>query len=394
LMTTKGYAAPDVEHTFARARALCQVMGDTPQRFPVLSGLFAFYLVKGDLVTAHDLAEQCLQLAETVQDSAFLIESHRMLSNVFHFTGDPAAAVRHADCALALYDPHQHRTLAFMFGQDPAVVCHIFAAANLRVLGYPVQALQRNQEALIYARELEHANSLGLALAFASTLQGFLKNWTETLILAEEAMMLANEQGLVFWGTVGASNRGWALIGLGQYEEGLAFMQKGLAAYWATGAELARVGNLSVLAEGYGHAGRIAEGLQMIAEALSLADKNEGHAWKSELYRIKGDLLLQQSQASIGQVSSQSQAGQEQPEDTDPQVAAEACFLKAIELAQHQQAKMNELRATVGLARLWQLQGKHHAAHNMLSSIYNWFTEGFDTADLQEAKVMLEKLSH
>ena len=294
LMTTKGYAAPDVEHTFARARALCQTIGDPPQRVPVLSGLFAFYLVKGDLVTARDLAEQCLQLAETVQDSALLIESHRMLSNVFHFAGDLASAVHHADCALALYDPHQHRTLAFMFGQDPAVVCHIFAAANLRVLGYPVQALQRTQEAVIYARELGHANSLGLALAFASTLQGFLKNWTETLTLAEEAMTLANEQGLVFWGTVGTSNRGWALIGIGQYEEGLALMQKGFATYGATGADLARAGNLCVLAEGYGHAGRIVEGLQVIAEALSLADKNEGHAWKSEFYRVKGDLLLAQ----------------------------------------------------------------------------------------------------
>ncbi|NOT53980.1 MAG: AAA family ATPase, partial [Deltaproteobacteria bacterium] len=272
LMTTKGYAAPDVEQTFARARALCQTVGDAPRRFSVLSGLFAFYLVKGDLVTARDLAEQCLRLAEDVRDVALLIEAHRMLCNIFHFMGEPTAVVRHADSALALYDRHQHRTLAFLFGQDPAVVCHSFAAMNLRVLGYSAQAIERNQAAVNYARELAHANSLGLALAFASTLYGFMRNWTETLAFAEEAIALAHEQRLVFWGTIGALNRGRALVGLGRYDEGLALLQEGITAYGATGADLASAGNLCVLAENYGNAGRAAEGLRLIAESLALVE--------------------------------------------------------------------------------------------------------------------------
>jgi adenylate cyclase len=321
-----------------------------------------------------------------------------MLCNVFYFVGEPAAAVYHADCALVLYDPHQHRTLAFMFGQDPAVVCHTFAAANLRVLGYPTQALQRSQKAVTYARELAHANSLGLALAFAAGLQGSLRNWAETLVWAEEAMTLANEQGLVFWEAFGTLNRGWALIGLERSEEGIALMRQGMTAAQATGATLSQSSTLFALAESCCSSGRIEAGLDLIAQGFIMVERNGEHAWESELYRVKGDLLLAQEgkrQKSKGK-RQKSKMTSPQPLTPSPkaEAEAEACFLKAIEVAQRQQAKMHELRATISLARLWQLQGKHQAAHSTLSSIYHWFTEGFDTADLQEAKALLEKLSH
>jgi predicted ATPase len=329
-----------------------------------------------------------------VQDTGLLIESHRMLCNVFYFVGEPAAAVHHADCTLALYDPQQHRSLAFVFGQDPAVVCDSFAAVNLRILGYPTQALQRSQRAITYARELGHANSLGLALAFAAGLQGNLKNWAETLRLAEEAITLASEQGLVFWGAVGTLNHGWALIGFGSAEEGIALMRKGMAAVQATGSTLSHSWNLFALAQGCGH---IEEGLELIGQGLLMVERSGERAWESELYRVKGDLLLQQFRVSSFEFRvSDPQVSSLQSPVSEERVLreVEACFLKAIEIARRQEAKMHELRATMSLARLWQQQGKHHEACSMLSAIYNWFTEGFDTVDLQEAKTLIEELSH
>jgi class 3 adenylate cyclase/predicted ATPase len=387
LMMTKGYAAPEVEQTFARAWKLCHSIGETPQLFPALSGLFAFYLVTGDLATARDLAEQCLQLAEKARDAALLIEAHRMLANVLLFFGEPATALIHTERALALYDRQQHRTLAFVSGQDPAVVCLSFTAWGLQLLGYPNQAAQRSEEAVVWARELGHANSLGFALALAARSRGYIKDWEGMRTRAEETIALANEQGLVFWEALCTLYQGWALSGLGQYEEGLTLMRRGIAAYWATGAMIARSGNLYVLAEGCGQVGQIEEGLQLIAEGFTMVKRNGEHAWESELYRVKGDLLLQQQ---FQVPSSKFQVENPQSAIRNPQLEAEACFLKAIEIAQHQQEKLYEMRTLLSLVKLWHRQGKTREAYQRLSELYQWFTEGFETADLQEARMLLD----
>jgi predicted ATPase len=394
LMMTKGYAAPDVEQTFARAWKLCQSLGETPQLFPALSGLFAFYLVAGDLATARDLAEQCLQLAEKDRDAALLIESHRMLANVLLFVGEPTTALVHTERALALYDRQQHRALAFVSGQDPAVVCLSFTAWGLQLLGYSDRAAQCSEEAVAWAQELGHANSLGFALALAARSRGYLRDWEGMRTRAEVVIALANEQGLVFWDALSTLYRGWALSGLGQHEEGLTLMRRGLATYWATGAMIARSGNLYVLAEGCGRVGQIEEGLQLIAEGFTMVKRNGERAWESELYRVKGDLLLAQeskNQKSNGK-SQKSTPPNPKSQILDPQSEAEACFLKAIEIAQRQQGKLYELRALLSLVKLWRQQGRTREAHQQLSELYQWFTEGFDTADLQEAKALLEEL--
>jgi len=159
--------------------------------------------------------------------------------------------------------------------------------------------------------------------------------------------------------------------------------------------------SFALLAEICGHSGQVEEGLQVLAETLAMVDKIGERLYEAELYRLKGTLTLQ-SKASLGPVSGKSQASQNKSEDTSPQpltpstqaeAEAEACFLKAIEIARHQQAKSLELRAATGLARLWQQQGKQKEAHELLSAIYGWFTEGFDTKDLQEAKALLEELT-
>jgi predicted ATPase len=212
---------------------------------------------------------------------------------------------------------------------------------------------------------------------------------------------LCSEQGFPYWLATGTILRGWALAEQGQGEEGIAQMRQGLTASRATGAEVNRPYYLALLAEAYGKAGQAEEGLTVLAEALTLVDKTGERMYEAELYRLKGTLTLQ-SKASLGQVSGKSQASQEQFGDTDPrpltpdppaEAEAEACFHKAIEIARKQQAKSLELRATVSLSRLWQQQGKTTEARELLAPVYNWFTEGFDTKDLQEAKALLEELS-
>jgi predicted ATPase len=213
-------------------------------------------------------------------------------------------------------------------------------------------------------------------------------------------IVLSREQGFSFWLAQGTLQRGSALVEQG-HEEGVAQMCRGLAAWRATGAEAYGTQFLATLAEGYGKVGQAEEGLAVLAEALAIVDKNGERYYEAELYRLKGTLTLQ-SKTSLGQVSDKSQASQDISEvpniqhltpSTQAEAEAEACFQKAIEIARRQQAKSWELRATMSLARLWQQQGKQHAARNILSEIYDWFTEGFDTADLQEAKALLEELA-
>jgi predicted ATPase len=281
------------------------------------------------------------------------------------------------------------------------------------LLGYPDQAFKRSQEALTLAQELSHPNSLAFALSFAAGLHRLRREGLSTQELAEALIALSTKQGFPHWLAQGAILQGWALAEQGQKEERIAQMRQGLTAYQATGAEWGRPNFLAQLAEAYGKVGQAEEGLSVLAEALALVSKTGERFYEAELYRLKGTLTLQ-SKTSLGPVSGQSKTSPKQEKSrvgiahqnvsiTEAATVggahptgedeAEACFHKAIEIARKQQAKSLELRATVSLARLWQRQGKQHAARNTLSAIYNWFTEGFDTKDLQEAKALLAELT-
>jgi predicted ATPase len=199
---------------------------------------------------------------------------------------------------------------------------------------------------------------------------------------AEAALALATEQGFAVLLAQGTTLRGWALVEQGQREEGIARIGQGLTAYQATGTEAHRPPNLANLAEAYGKVGRVEEGLNALAEALAVVDRTEERYYEAELYRLKGQLTLQKFQVS----------GSKSQVENSPESEAEECFLKAIEIARKQQAKSLELRAVMSLSKLWQQQGKRDEARQMLAEIYNWFTEGFDTADLKEAKALLKEL--
>jgi predicted ATPase len=232
--------------------------------------------------------------------------------------------------------------------------------------------------ALNLAQEVTHLFSLAHALSFTAAVH-LLRGERQALQeRAEEVTALSTEQEFAFFLAFGTILQGWVLAEQGQREEGVALMRQGLDAWSATGAEILRSHFLVLLAEAYGKAGQADEGLAVLTEALTVVDKTGERYYEAELYRLKGELTLK--------------AEGHRPE-SEVTKEAEACFLKATDIARKQQAKSWELRATTSLARLWQQQGKQKEAHGLLSKVYGWFTEGFDTKDLQEAKASLDELA-
>jgi TOMM system kinase/cyclase fusion protein len=381
LVAIKGQASPEVEQAYTRARELCQQVGETPQRFQVLRGLWYVYLHRVELQTARELGEHLLTLAQQVDEPALLLEAHYALGNTLNYLGEFAAAQAHFAQGIALYDPQRHRSHTVRYGQDPGVMCRAYAGVTLWLLGYPDQALQRSHEALTLAQELAHPLNLSYALFFAVWVHHFRREWQLVHERVEATMTLAAEQGFAIQGPGGMIFRGWALTqqspapggGQKQWEEGIAQIQQGLAAWRTTGAKVFQPYGLALLAKAYAQGGRREEGLTLLAEALAVTNDKGERRWEAELCRLKGEILLARS-----------------PEHD---AEAETCFRQALDIASHQEAKSWELRAAMSLSRLWQHQGKRAEAHGLLAPIYGWFTEGFDTTDWQEAKALLEELS-
>jgi predicted ATPase len=249
----------------------------------------------------------------------------------------------------------------------------MLAALTLWLLGYPDQGLASSQASLALAQQLAHPLSLTNALYRAAMLHHLRREASLTQIRAEAAMAIATDQEFPLPLAEATHLRGWALAATGHEGEGIAQIQQGLTAYRATGAAAYRPYYLALLAEASTQVGQTAEGLEALAEALATLAKSRTRWWEAELHRLKGELLLQHAVAQPGE--------------------AAACFQQALAVARRQQAKSLELRAAMSLARLWQGQGKRTEAQQMLAEVYGWFTEGFDTADLQEAKALLAALA-
>jgi predicted ATPase len=373
LLATKGYGAPEVETTYTRARVLCQKVGETPQLFPALWGLWIFYLTRAEHHTAHALGTQLLSLAQHHHAPDLVLEAHAALGVSSLYLGAFAAAQAHLEHGIALYDPQQHREHTFRYGQDPGMFCHSYHAWALWPLGYPIQAVQHMHAALALVPDLAHPFSRAAALHYAARVHQFRREAQLTQETVETSVTLATEQGFAFWATTGTILRGWALSAQGQGAEGIRQMRQGLTAWRATGAAISLPNWLGLLAEAYGRVEQLAEGLPLLEEALVAVHSTGERFYEAELHRLKGELLLLA---------------------TDKEAEAEACFQQALAVARRQQAKSWELRAAVSLARLWHQQGKCAEAHALLAPVYGWFTEGFDTTDLQEAKTLLEELSH
>jgi DNA-binding NtrC family response regulator/predicted ATPase len=373
LMATKGFAAPEVERAYARARELCQQMGETPQLFEALRGLWRFYGVRATFQTTQALGEQLLCLAQRSQDPALLLEAHLALGNGLFWCGELVPARAHLEQVSTLYDPQRHCSHAFRYGLDPGVVGLSYAAQALWLSGYPDQALKQNAKALTLAHQLPHPHTLAHALGFAASFYQFRRETQAVNEHVEAVMALSREQEFAQWLAWGAMLRGWVLVEQGQGAEGMTHMRQGLDAFDNIGAALGRPYWLALLAEAWGRVGQAEEGLRTLAEALDAIHTSGERRWEAEIYRLKGQLLLAPAAAHDDE--------------------ADACFQKALDVARGQQAKSLELRVAVSLSRLWRRQGKQVEARQLLGTVYGWFTEGFATADLQEAQVLLAELS-
>jgi predicted ATPase len=387
LLTVKGYAAPEVEKTVTRARELCQQLGETPQLFPVLFRLWVFYSNRAELQMARELTEQLMRLAQSVQDPYFLSMAHGALGWTLYRLGELNSARTHLEQATTLYDPQKYSRPTV--GTADLRLDYLSCAAwTLWQLGYPDLAFRRSQEAVALAERLSHPYSLAFALGSAAFFHLLRREERLARERAEAVMILTTELGFPFWLAIGTMVQGWALAEQGQVQEGIAQMRQ------------SKMSSLVpyVLAEAYGKVGQVEEGLTVLAEALTVVDKTGARVYEAELYRIKGELSLQSRQARRVGIAHHnvrsSEAGTVGGAYPIREAEAEGCFWKAIEIARKQQAKSLELRAAMSLGRLWQQQGRKKEAHEVLAEIYGWFTEGFDTKDLQEAKALLEELSH
>ncbi|MBI3247616.1 MAG: AAA family ATPase [Deltaproteobacteria bacterium] len=378
---TLSYTTPAVGQAFLRAHELCQQLGETPHLSVVLRGLWNFYGLQAKYETAREMVNRGLSLAQRLQDATLLMGAHQDLGFFSLWPGEWEAARKHLEQSLMFYDPRQHRSYLARYEADLGLWSLSEVAVVLWCLGYPEQALQKSREALRLAHELGHPYSTNWILICAAWLYQQRREPQEAQKQAEAAMTLSEEQGFRLWSVWGTALHGWARALQGQGEEGVAEIREGMRTARTMG-ELGQTYFLSLLAEGYSSIGQYEEGLLALTEALEFVEKTGERIYEAELYRIKGELTLQQAGSRL-----QAEGLREKTEE------AEGCFLRAIEIAQKQQAKSLELRAVMSLARLWQSQGKHSEARQMLAEIYEWFTEGFDTKDLQEAQALLTELT-
>jgi len=392
LIATEGYAAPDVGSVYLKARELCQQLGGTADVSEVLWGLRTYHTLRAEFATAREIAEEFLRLAERLSYPGLAMRGHWAMEIIFFHLGEFTLALEHYEKALSFYDPTHYLDDAFLYVQNPGVAMRCFAAWSLWFLGQPQQALERIQEALRLARELSEPHGLAQALFFAAVLHQLRREERKAQENAEAAIAVSREHGLALYQAMSTATRGWALILQERQEEGIEQMGEGLAAHRLTGAEVILPHFLAGLVEAFAKTRQVDEGLRVLEEALAVVHRNGERYYLAELYRIKGDLIL--LQATDRGLSRAARSGVPVLEARRSEVAeAEACFHQSIKIARQQKAKSWELRAGMSLARLYQDQNKRAEAHGLLEPIYNKFTEGFDTADLREAKALLDELS-
>ena len=370
LMATQGYASPDVERTHARAHELCQQVGDTPRLFQALRALSLYYLTRGMAHTASDLGLLLLRHAEAQPDPAPRLVAHHSMGMVLCFRGEPAEARTHHTHAVALHRSQEHQALAGSYGVDVGVLSHCWLAWEQWLLGFPDRAVQEGRLARTLAQEAAQPWCVWMTLFWSAVLHQWRRETTIVSELMAAVMRLGTEQGFTLWSAWGRLVQGWALALQGQGQQGVVTIREGLAAELATGSRSWQAYGLGLLAEAHGHGGHPDEGLAALAEARAVLEATGVRFYAAELHRLQGALLLRRPAADVAQ--------------------AEECFQRALDVARRQGARSWELRAAVSLGRLWEQQGKRGEALALLSPIYGWFTEGFDTADLQEAKGLLE----
>jgi predicted ATPase len=373
LQVAQGYAAPEAERTYARARVLREQMEEASPLYPVLWGLWMYYVVRAKPGESQELTEQLFALAQRTQDPAHLLQARLAGTATFLSLGDLVASREHMEQGIALYDPTRHGAHASLYGQDPGVACRSIGALALWLLGYPDQAVERSREGIALSAESRHPNTLALAHYYATVIGQYRRDALMVQNNADAILAIATEHGFSFWHAIGVTMGGWALAEQGAGTSGITHLRQGLDAFVETGGGIYRTYFLVLLAEALGREGQIEEGLGVLVEALALMRETGEALHAADLHRLQGELLLRQEVSDL--------AWRE----------AEACFRQALAIARRQQARSLELRAAMSLARLYQKQGRQAEVRPMLAGCYEWFTEGLDTPDLREARALLER---
>jgi tetratricopeptide (TPR) repeat protein len=364
-----GYGSTEAQRAYSRARDLCLQEGESPQLVAALWPLATYATMIGDMQQGVKLAEQALFVARRVEDPLFICVAHHHVGWILYERGRFLESVKHQEETIAMYDPRYHEAMVQMFGHDFGVTSLGWISWPLWYLGYPDTALQRGHEAIALAQSFDHPFSLMHAYNMTALVHVLRGELTKAGEFAARIERLATTYGFASYTAAANTFFGYGLIGRGQVAEGIAILRKGLAIFEAGGVRLYHRGTLGFIAEQYASVGQIELGHKALAEADALRFNDRACG---RIEHARG--LLLEGQGAVAQ-------------------EVETCFLQAIEIAREQQAKSSELKATMSLCRLWKGQGRREKAREKLAAVYNWFTEGFDTADLQVAAALLDELT-
>ena len=370
LRFVKGQAAPETGQAYARARELWEQLGYPAEYLHIPYGQSRYHVYCGELDLALRLDEDLLRVSRQRNDSRGLVLSHQSCGTGYGVRGRFALSRSHLEAALSLYDPNSHHSLGPQTGSHPEVVAQAHLGIVLLCLGFPDQALVRANAAIAEARSLAHSPTIASALMIGAIRLSITGDNGDLDDLVEELLAVATEQAFPQWRAFGTIYRGWVKAKNGDVVEGISLLRSGLAAYRDNGNELLTPHHTALLARACDVAGQIEEALSALDHALQIVGRTGERLLEAELNRHKGQLLLRQGHSE----------------------AAEELYREALSIAAEQEAKLFELRAAASLARLHRDQGRHAAARDLLAPVYGWFTEGFDTPDLKEAKALLDDL--
>ena len=374
LSVTQGFASVEAEQAHMRARDLAEQLGDTSQLFAVLYELRAIHVNRAEHDKSRPIAEELLRLARGTRELQQLLRALLAMAVTSYWQGESSEALEHAKELLGLYDPEKHRGHEYVsFSANIGVWAMHYFSWTLSTLGYPDQALRKARESLALARELSHPSSEATSLCSLCLVHHERGEPQDSLKMADALISLSEEHGFPSWLGWGTMFRFQALAEAGPLQEGIAGMRSARQSVRATGAVMGLPLFLASLTRAHTKAGEVEEGLAVVEEAIEFVVKSGERVSEAELHRVKGALLLARTPA-------------------DP-AGAETAFRDALEVARCQSAKSLELRAATSLARLWQQQGRRKEGRELLAPVYEWFTEGFDTRDLRDAKVLLKELA-
>jgi predicted ATPase len=352
---------------------LCENLGDPEHLLPVLFGQAIYSINRGKTLDGLGMANRCWSVAKSREDRIALLVAHRAMGSALLQLGRFADAKAHLEPILSLHDPEQDRALAYEYVVDPGVSGGSFFALALWILGYPEQALAIRDKVLSLAPRLNHANSSAFACFFAGAQLSELIGDADSLKnFVEKAIDLSQRYQLPTWNAHATVLAGWALAQSGQLERGIVLCDEGIAKLRKIGTEYHLSHYFCLLAIMYARMGNSEASLLALRDSKDHVTRTEEHFWGAELHRTEGEIGL-----SLG----------------EPMNMCEECFLQAMHLARKQQAKSFELRAAISLARLWRKRNRILDAHDLLAPLYGWFTEGLDTCDLKDAKVLLEEFT-